>query len=70
VADELVDSGLEAGERRGELRAHRLQRIEVDPDAGELHPRQDRQKRHLDLVEQVREAALGELSFERRNHED
>jgi hypothetical protein len=69
VADEPVDPGLEPGQGRGELLAHRLERLEVDSNAGQLHPGKDRQERHLDLVEQVGEAALGELPLEGRDHE-
>ena len=55
VADELEDPRLQPGELRPELVAHGGERTEVDEHAGELHARQHRDERHLDLVEQVAE---------------
>ena len=66
VPDQRVDPGLEVGERRAELLAHGGERLEVDLDAGLLHPRQHREERHLDLVEQLRQAALLELAAQDR----
>ena len=37
--------------------------------AGELHARQDRNERHLDLAEEVGQSALGQLRLERGAHE-
>ena len=50
VADVEVDLGLEPRDLGRELPGQHVERLEVERDAGRLHPRQDRDERQLDLA--------------------
>ena len=58
MADVDVDLLLEAGDLGPELAVEGREGLEVEGDAGRLHPGQDRDQRQLDLAEQAVEAVL------------
>ena len=64
VADGGVDLLLEAADLARQRLRHLVQRAGVDGDAVQLHPREDGDERHLDLVEELRHLLLAELRLE------
>ena len=58
MADVGVDLRLEAGDLGPELAVEGREGVEVEGDAGRLHPGEDRDERQLDLGEEAVEALL------------
>ena len=65
VADVGVDLRLEPRDLRRELRRQDAERVEIEGDAGRLHPGQDRDERQLDLRVEAVESVLGQAPLER-----
>ena len=70
VPDVLVDLRLEPRDLRRELAREDVQRLEVERDAGRLHPGQDADQRQLQLAVQPVEAVIHEASLQRLAHGD
>ena len=65
VPDVGVDLGFEPGDLGGELGGEDLQGLQIEGDAGRLHPGQDRDERQLDLAVEAVEAVVHQPSLER-----
>ena len=68
VADVGVDLRLEPRDLGRELGRQDLQRLEIEGDAGRLHPGEDRDQRQLDLAVQAVETVVDQPSLERLAH--
>ena len=65
MADIGVDLRLQPRDLQAELGGQQGQRIEVEGDAGRLHPRQDGDERQLDLGIEAVEALVAQATLER-----